>query len=202
MLSMDNRGDLTSGQNAAALVMLAFLQADCRTSEYGKELLSLGKDLNLTRDINFNGLEKDSVEDEDLETDGHLPSRFTAALDDIQPSVELQWPRNRAEAANLQQIVEGLREIADQLEHVVVAQATQNLSRNLTKSPSDQWKDHLTQEVRRAMRQGVGLEHLPQERVMMALTLTLVKGVCEQAPRLLRNLFHTALQYINPARAR
>ena len=52
------------------------------------------------------------------------------------------------------------------------------------------------------MRQGVGLEHLPQERVFVALTLTLVRGVCEQAPRLLRNLFHTALQYISPTRAR
>ncbi|XP_078114020.1 BH3 interacting domain death agonist [Sander vitreus] len=193
---MDNLGDLTSGQNAAALVVLAFLQADCRTSEYGKELLSLGKDLNLTRDINF----KDALEDGDIETDGHLPSRITA-LDDIQPSLELQWPRNGAEAADLQQIAEGLREIADQLEHVVVAQATQNLSRNLTTSPSDQWKNYLTEEVRTVMRQGVGLEHLPQERVMMALTLTLVKGVCEQAPRLLRNLFHTALQCINSARA-
>ncbi|KAA8590455.1 hypothetical protein FQN60_014389, partial [Etheostoma spectabile] len=179
---MDNLGNLTSGQNAAALVMLAFLQADCRTSEYGKELLSLGKDLNLTRDINFNGPEKDSLEDGDIETDGHLPVSITAALDDIQPSVELQWPRNRAEAADLQQIAYGLREIADQLEH-------------------NQWKDYLTREVRRVMSQGVGLEHLPQERVMMALTLTLVKSVCEQAPWLLRNLFHTALQYINAARA-
>ncbi|XP_032378920.1 BH3 interacting domain death agonist [Etheostoma spectabile] len=199
---MDNLGNLTSGQNAAALVMLAFLQADCRTSEYGKELLSLGKDLNLTRDINFNGPEKDSLEDGDIETDGHLPVSITAALDDIQPSVELQWPRNRAEAADLQQIAYGLREIADQLEHNVVAQATQNLSRNLNNSPPEQWKDYLTREVRRVMSQGVGLEHLPQERVMMALTLTLVKSVCEQAPWLLRNLFHTALQYINAARAR
>lgn len=85
---MDNPGDLTSGQNAAALVMLAFLQADCRTSEYEKELLSLCKDLNLTRDIDF----KDALEDGDIETDGHLPSRITATLDDIQPSLELQWP--------------------------------------------------------------------------------------------------------------
>ncbi|XP_034734950.1 BH3 interacting domain death agonist [Etheostoma cragini] len=199
---MDNLGNVTSGQNTAALVMFAFLQTDCRTSEYGKELLSLGKDLNLTRDVNFNGPEKDALEDGDIETDGHLPVCITAALDDIQPSLELRWPRNRAEAADLQQIAYGLREIADQLEHNVVAQATQNLSRNLNNYPPEQWKDYLTREVRRVMSQGVGLEHLPQERVMMALTLTLVKRVCEQAPWLLRNLFHTALQYINAARAR
>ncbi|XP_074487966.1 BH3 interacting domain death agonist isoform X2 [Sebastes fasciatus] len=198
---MDDLGDLTSGQTAA-LVMLAFLQADCRAAaEYQKELLSLGKDFNLTRDINSNGPRIDALEDGDLETDGHLASSITADLGDLQPSVELQWPGYHGEAADFQQIAEGLREIADQLEQNVVAQATRNLRRNIAVSPSD-WKDHLTQEVERAMRQGVGLEHLPQERVMVALTLTLVKGVCEQAPRLLRNLFNTALQYLTPARAR
>ncbi|XP_037624551.1 BH3 interacting domain death agonist isoform X2 [Sebastes umbrosus] len=199
---MEDLGDLTSGQTAA-LVMLAFLQADCSAAaEYQKELLSLGKDFHhLTRDINSNGPRIDATEDGDLETDGHLASSITAALGDLQPSVELQWPGNHGEAADFQQIAEGLREIADQLEQNVVAQATRNLSRNIAASPSD-WKDHLTREVERAMRQGVGLEHLPQERVMVALTLTLVKGVCEQAPRLLRNLFNSALQYLTPARAR
>ncbi|XP_075938275.1 BH3 interacting domain death agonist [Anarhichas minor] len=193
---MDDLGDLASGHNFA-LVILSFLQADCGTSEYRKELLSLGKDFNLTRDIN--GPRPD---DGGLETDGHLSSSsITAALCDIEPSVELQWPRNRAEAADLRQIAEGLREIADQLEHNVVAEATQNLSRNISASPSEQWKDHLRWEVDRVMRRGVGLEHLPQERVIVALTLTLVKGVCERAPRLLRNLFDTVLQRFSLARA-
>lgn len=62
-----------------------------------------------------------------------------------------------------------------------------------------QWKDHLTWEVERAMRRGVGLEHLPQERVAAALALTLVRGVCEQTPRLLRDLFSAVLQYFTPA---
>lgn len=44
---------------------------------------------------------------------------------------------NRAEAAALQQVAEELREIAAQLEHNVVARATQNLSRNMSSSPSD-----------------------------------------------------------------
>ena len=65
-----------------------------------------------------------------------------------------------------------------------------------------QWKTHLTLEVQQIMRQGTFLEHLPQERVIMALTLTLVKGVCEQAPQLLRSLFNAALQFISPARTR
>lgn len=40
-----------------------------------------------------------------------------------------------ADAAVLQRFVEELREIADQLEHHVVAQATQNLNRNILTSP-------------------------------------------------------------------
>ncbi|KAK9517003.1 hypothetical protein VZT92_024901 [Zoarces viviparus] len=197
---MDDLGDLTSGQNVA-LVILSFLQADCGTSEYRKELLSLGKDFNLTRDINLNGPRPD---DGDLETDGHVcsGSSVTAARGDVAPSLELQWPRDRAEAADVRQIAEGLREIADQFEHNIVAEATQNLSRNISASPSEQWKDHLRWEVDRVMRRVVGLEHLPQERVIVALTLTLVKGVCERTPRLLRNLFDTVLQRFSPARAR
>ena len=86
---MDELGDLNSGQNAA-LLMLVFLQADSSTPEFSKELLSLGKELNLSRDINFNRPCEEDLDDGDLETDGHLPIR--AALQDILPSVELQWP--------------------------------------------------------------------------------------------------------------
>ncbi|TMS05232.1 hypothetical protein E3U43_004482 [Larimichthys crocea] len=133
-----------------------------------------------------------------LETDGHLSSSITAALHDIQPSVELRPQGNHAGAAAIQQVAEGLRDIAAQLEHDVVARATQNLSRNLSNSPSAQWGEHIIQEVNRVMRQGVvGLQHVPQEQVIVALTLTLVKGVCEQAPRLLRILFNVALQCIS-----
>uniref|UniRef100_A0A3Q3EY88 BH3-interacting domain death agonist n=1 Tax=Labrus bergylta TaxID=56723 RepID=A0A3Q3EY88_9LABR len=163
----------------AALLVLTFLQADCRNSECVKELHSLGQELHLR------------LEDGDLETDGHLPVFIRASLDDIQPSVELQ---NRAKYVRF---ALELREIAAQLEHNIVAQATQNLNGKISNSPFHQWKDHLSREVERVMRQGVGLEHLARERVIMALTLTLVKGVCEQAPRLLRNLFNIALQYVS-----
>lgn len=88
---MDAYGNLTNGQDAAA-VMLAFLQADCYTtnSEYSHELLHLSQDLGVTRDINYNGPRKEPVDDGCLETDGHLSSSITAALHDIQPSVELR----------------------------------------------------------------------------------------------------------------
>jgi len=94
---MGDLGNLSCGQNAA-LVILAFLQTDCRTSPYGEELLSLGKDFNLTRDVHSTG---DLLEDGDLETDGHVTSCITAALSDIQPSVELQWPREYLSSARI-----------------------------------------------------------------------------------------------------
>ncbi|XP_070828726.1 BH3 interacting domain death agonist [Chaetodon trifascialis] len=191
---MDDLRNLTSGQNTA-LVILAFLQADCRDSEYGQELFSLRQEINI-------GLRKEPLDDGDLETDGHLPRCFTVSLDHIQPSVEPQRPGNHANAAALQQVAEELREIAAGLEHSVVFRATQNLSRNIRTSPSEEWKHHLSWEVDRVMQQGVNLKDLPRERVIVALTLTLVKGVCEQAPRLLRSLFSIALQYIGPVGAR
>ncbi|KAL6107119.1 uncharacterized protein ACO6RY_10816 [Pungitius sinensis] len=187
------------GEQKAALVVLAFLQADCKSPGYRKELNALGEDFQLTRNIDLGVPARDAPGDGDLETDGHMSSCITAALGDIQPSVELQWPRNHAEAENLQQIARGLRDIADQFERNVVAEATGNLRRNISVSPSEEWKDHLTWEVKRVMRQGVGLEHLPQERVAVALALTLVRGVCEQTPRLLRSLFGAVLQYFYPA---
>lgn len=190
---MDN---LTRGQNAA-LVVFAFLQADCRNSDYRRELLSLRQEIHHSRDINCNGLDIHPYEDGDIETDGHLPSCITCSLDDIQPSVELQQRGNHADAAALQQVAEALRDIAAQLEHNVVAQATQNLGRSIMTSPHEDWKNLLSWEVERVMRQGVTLKDLPKERVIVALTLTLVKGVCEQTPRLLRNLFNITLQYFS-----
>lgn len=190
---------LKEGQNAS-FVLLAFLQADCGNSDYNRELLSLGSALHLTEDINYNGAW--IGEDDGLECDGHLQSNIKDSLRDLQPVVELRWPGEHAEAAALWRIAEDLREVAAQLEHNVVARATQNLSRNVQVSPFEQWKHHLSREVERVMRRGVGLEHLPQERVIVALALTLVKGVCQQAPQLLRGLFNSALQFITPAGTR
>lgn len=184
-----------------AALVFAFLQADCTDLGYGDELLSLASELNIFPDIKSHGSRIDSLDDGDLETDGHLSCGITVSLDDILPSVD-QWPRDRMEAAVYLQVAEGLREIAAQLEQDVVARGIQNLNSHVSVSPSEQWKDHLVSEVERAMRQGVGLDHLPQERVLVALTLTLVRGVCTQAPRLLRGLFAAALQLISPARAR
>lgn len=64
------------------------------------------------------------------------------------------------------------------------------------------WKDYLSSEVDRVMSRGAFPIDLAQERVVLALTLTLVKGVCELVPSVTRNLFNAMLQYINHRRAR
>lgn len=189
---------LREGQNAS-FVFLAFLQADCGDLDYNKELISLGSALHLTKDIHNDHW---TEEDDGLECDGHQQSNIKDSLRDLQPVVDLHWPGNHAEEAVLWRIAADLREVAAQLEHNVVARATQSLSRDIQVSPCEQWKHHLAREVEGAMRRGVGLEHLPQERVIVALTLTLVKGVCQQAPRVLRGLFNSALQYIMPSGTR
>ncbi|XP_077372043.1 BH3 interacting domain death agonist isoform X2 [Festucalex cinctus] len=190
---MDDLTKLTGEQNAT-LVLLSFLQADCSNAQYNAAVNSLGKELTETW--------RSSCEEECgvIECDGNL-STTIGSIDDIEPLVELYWPGGEREARALQEVAARLREIAAQLEQNVVDQAARNLRRNVMSSPSE-WLDLLKIEVQRAMMQGVGLEHLAQERVMVALSLTLVKQVCEHTPRLLRDLFNTALQYISPPRAR
>ncbi|KAM4618634.1 BH3 interacting domain death agonist [Polymixia lowei] len=196
---MDVFGDGPSGPGAC-LVFLSFLhQSDCGSVEFQQELDSLSRELHLTRDINSNSPWVDTFEDGKLETDGHFPSSISGSFGDIQPQVNLEWAVNPEEAETLREVTVGLREIADQLECSVVARATDNLARKLLNAPFHRWKDHLTLEVEWVVKQGLGyrLEHLPQEKVIVVITLTLVKGVCKLAPRLLRSLFNTALQYIS-----
>lgn len=64
------------------------------------------------------------------------------------------------------------------------------------------WQGYLSSEVDRALSQGVIPIELAQEKVMLALTLTLVKGVCELVPSLTRSLFDTMMQYISHRRPR
>ncbi|KAM4733815.1 uncharacterized protein FYW61_007148 [Anableps anableps] len=181
-------------QQSAALVVFFFLQTDSRELNYSKELSSKGKELIATRDINHNGSKVDTGDNGELETDGHLPGNITGCLEDVLPLVELHRPGGQEEVLNVQAVAQELREIAAQFELQLVARGAQNLSRNLSESPSEMG-NHLVNEVERLMRE-VSLKDLPQEQVFVALALTLVKGICVQAPRLLRGLFDTAVQLI------
>lgn len=189
---MDNPGVLAD-ERSAALVAFLFLQTDSEDLNYSQELSSKGRDLVAKRDINHNGHTEDSGE---LEADGHLPvNNISGCLEDVLPLVELHFAGGLEEVANVQAVAQELREIAAQFQLQMVARAAENLSRNLSESPA-KLRSLLVEEVERLMRQGC-LKDLPRERVLVALTLTLVKGVCIQAPQLLRTLFDTAVQFIS-----
>ncbi|CAL8355476.1 unnamed protein product [Lota lota] len=176
-----------------ALVFLSFLgQTDCKSLALQQELDSLGRDLAVTKDYNSNSPYK--WDRGELETDGHIPSNTRALLEELQPQVEL--PANQINAEDLGELTATLREIADQFEQSVLRRATASLAKKLDNSTTNMWTAHLTLEVEWVVKNSRGLD-LPQERVMMALALTLVKGVCERTPRLLRNLFATTLQYLH-----
>uniref|UniRef100_A0A1A8FLV1 BH3-interacting domain death agonist n=1 Tax=Nothobranchius korthausae TaxID=1143690 RepID=A0A1A8FLV1_9TELE len=194
---MDISENLANSEDAAR-VIVAFLQADCIDQLYRNELISLCNELAVKWDPTRREHKINSPDSGELEADGHLARSLNLSIDDIQPLVDLQplVAGHAGEVVDFQAVAEGLREIAAQFEHNVVTQATQNLSRKISRSPSEHWKDHLADEVDQLMKRGVVLEHLHQERVIMALTLTLVKGICVQTPRLLRMLFTTVHQLV------
>ncbi|XP_053741026.1 BH3 interacting domain death agonist [Synchiropus splendidus] len=185
---MDRPLYVVDGQNLP-LVLLEFLQGGCKSADYNVALATLKRNLS----INCNQMLND---DGDIECDGHM-SHDSIALDlaDIRPDVNLNV--NHAQAAVVQQVAADLRQIAARFEHDIIAQATQNLQRNMKSSPYERWAEHLSREVESAIGRGVCLQDLPQERVIMAVSLTLVKGVCERAPHMLQSLFHVALQFIS-----
>ncbi|XP_034032948.1 BH3 interacting domain death agonist [Thalassophryne amazonica] len=185
-----------SSHSKAAMVFMILLQTGCRNPEFKKELFELSRELN----VNWDDVAKfHALLDGDLESDGHLPCSTRDCVGDIHPVAELHWPGNHGNAEAVQEVAAGLREIADHFDYSAVNRSTQNLLRELLASPFHLWQEHLTREVQWVLGHGVGvgLEQLPQERVLAALTLTLLKGVCEQVPCLLRHLFMAALQYIN-----
>uniref|UniRef100_A0A8C5F504 BH3-interacting domain death agonist n=1 Tax=Gadus morhua TaxID=8049 RepID=A0A8C5F504_GADMO len=92
---------------------------------------------------------------------------------------------NPINAEDLRDVIAALKEIADQIEQSVMTRAIDSLAKKLSNS---------AEYVTHGYFQGLDL---PQERLMMALALTLVKGVCERTPTLLRRLFATTLEYLH-----
>ncbi|XP_036373899.1 BH3 interacting domain death agonist isoform X1 [Megalops cyprinoides] len=180
------------------LVFLSFLQHQSgRNEELTSELDALARQLKLTTDINCNGVDGDAEEDGELQTDGHLCYNPRDHVRDLQPA----WP---ADEDVLRNVAAGLIEIADQLENRMVAQAAENLINKLQGSPLQHWQTHLSAEVDRMLKAGLDpwLEQLPHERVVLVLTMTLVKRACEHMPRLLQGLFSSALQCMATLTAR
>ncbi|KAJ8261903.1 hypothetical protein GJAV_G00159790 [Gymnothorax javanicus] len=195
-------GDVTLDPITPLLFLTFLKQPRCKNDEFTRELDALGHELTFASgDISCNGFEE---EDGELQTDGNFCCSSRDLVADLMPGVELRWQDNPADEAVLRNVAAELIVIADHMENRVVSRASENLIRKLQRSPLQDWKRHLSSEVQWALREGLGggLEMLPQERVLLALTMTLVRGVCERVPRLLRGLFSTALQYLGPALSR
>ncbi|XP_010881582.2 BH3 interacting domain death agonist [Esox lucius] len=193
----DKNMDFGDFRTSTPLIFLTFLQQhSSNNAELKRELNSLSHDLKRTQNIHFPGLGTNTHEEGELQTDGHYGSS-RILLEEFVPQVELPLPMSRADEVAVRAVAAGLIEIADQLERRVVAQASENLTKKLMKYSVQLWRHHLALEVEWLKKQALGsvLDQLPQERVILALTLTLVRGVCERAPVLLRNLFNTALQF-------
>ncbi|XP_039626007.1 BH3-interacting domain death agonist-like isoform X3 [Polypterus senegalus] len=115
----------------------------------------------------------------------------------------LEWKIiRRANAANeeaLREIARHLADIADHLDQRMIAEAAQNLSQHMQSVNLRQdWVGLLSTEIQNFMRHGIpGLQYANEERVMVALTMALVKRIGLQFPTLLRSFFSTAVQYIN-----
>ncbi|XP_072566102.1 BH3 interacting domain death agonist [Paramormyrops kingsleyae] len=140
------------------------------------------------------------AEEDDVQSDGHICCNPRQYLDELQPQA---LPLQRGDIIDEEavRIVAGeLVQIADQLERTVIFQATfWNLFRNLQNRPEENWKFCLSREVEKMLHGGLtqSLDQLPKERLMLALTFTFVKGVCQHAPNMLQRLFRTALQYVH-----
>ncbi|KAJ3597188.1 hypothetical protein NHX12_003588 [Muraenolepis orangiensis] len=171
-----------------ALIFLSFLgQSDCKNSELQHELQSLSRDLS-------------KLNDGEIQCDGHSNMAWASGnisdlVGDIHPRVELPSLGNQVDAEALRAVTLELREIADLFERSVLARATESFANKLCNSTINMWKAHLTLEVEWIVKHSQRSD-LPQERVMMALALTLVKGVCVKTPQWLRSLFDTTMQYL------
>lgn len=131
---------------------------------------------------------------------------------------------NAEEAHAAREMAAELNRIADLLEHRVLSQAADSLTKKLKTSPlqvreiitnqSDQfrlqmislilfvqvWSDHLSVGVQSLLHQVPGAGEFNKELVEMAFTFALTKTVCEHVPRFLFHLYDVVVQYFVPQR--
>ncbi|TSX17019.1 BH3-interacting domain death agonist [Bagarius yarrelli] len=125
--------------------------------------------------------------DGELQTDGH--SLYLGQLHDV-PQVELVLPVP-GEAQAVREMAEELIRMADEFNQRIVSQAAEHLTRTLSNSSTEHWSSCLSHGIEGLLNDVPGVH---TERIVMALTFSLVKAVCERAPRFLRGLCNTVTQ--------
>uniref|UniRef100_A0A8C1FEN9 BH3-interacting domain death agonist n=1 Tax=Cyprinus carpio carpio TaxID=630221 RepID=A0A8C1FEN9_CYPCA len=113
-----------------SLVLLSFLkQKGCQNSQLQRELVYLDEQLNLP--TNHNYIESD----EEIQADGHSFSvSYRELLHEFQNQVQPQLPVNAEEAQAAREMAAELIRIADLLEHRVLSQAADSLTKKLCSS--------------------------------------------------------------------
>ncbi|KAL6479109.1 hypothetical protein MHYP_G00125420 [Metynnis hypsauchen] len=203
--------DVNDNLDCFSLLFLTFLdQTHCHNKDLEKELHRLSYDIKLGTDpgvysggIEYadHGLVDWSIEcDGELETDGNIPTNPRDFLQGVLPEVHLELPVNPEEAQAVREVAAELIRIADELNHIIVSRAAEGLARKLTSNTSlESWHILLVQSVDNLLKEVPGVH---TEQVVMALTFSLVKAVCEHTPPLLRGLYNVVMQYISPTRPR
>uniref|UniRef100_A0A671NXN5 BH3-interacting domain death agonist n=1 Tax=Sinocyclocheilus anshuiensis TaxID=1608454 RepID=A0A671NXN5_9TELE len=179
-----------------SLVLLSFLkQKGCQNSELKRELDDLDEQLKLP--TNHNYIESDG----ELQTDGHVSFSYREILHELQHQVQPQVPVNAEEAQAAREMAAELIRIADLLEHRVLSQAADSLTKKLCRSQEQFWASHLSDGVKALLLQVAGAKEFKKELVEMAFTFVLMKSVCEHAPKFLFRLYGTVVQYFLPHRS-
>ncbi|KAM9480843.1 BH3 interacting domain death agonist isoform 2-T2 [Clarias gariepinus] len=182
------------------LLFMAFLQqGPCLNSELQRELENLQYELKhcapqsgLTNHIVYtqdHDVDSDIECDGELQTDGHS---FHRVLLHDDPQVDLVLPVPVEEVHAVREVAAELIRMADEFNQTLVAQAAERLTKNLTNSSQKCWWSCLSCGVDCLLKDMPAVQN---ERMVMALTFSLVRAVCGHAPRLLRDLCNTMRQY-------
>ncbi|XP_062860696.1 BH3 interacting domain death agonist [Trichomycterus rosablanca] len=166
-----------------SLVFLTFLQqSPCVNNELQREVDYLNHKIKL----HGLGLDSDIETDGLLETDGHSINR--SLLLDFAPQAEYALP----EAQAVSEVAAELVRIADDFNDSIVSQAAERLNKKLRNASKLSWLDYLSEGVDSVLTEVQGGHN---DRIVMAVTFSLVKAVCERTPRYLCDLCNVLMRY-------
>ncbi|XP_027017065.1 BH3 interacting domain death agonist [Tachysurus fulvidraco] len=181
------------------LLFLTFLQQSPDLSrELQKELEDLQCDVKLRRNPAQRGLNDHILYSQDhdfdygiecdgeLQTDGHSFPR--CLLNDVPQDVLAVTDEDHV----VTEVAAELIRMADEFNRRMVSEAAERLTEKLNNSSPEDWWSFLNQGVDGLLGQVPGSH---TERVVMALTFSLVKAACEHTPSMLRDLYNTITQY-------
>ncbi|XP_030621181.1 BH3 interacting domain death agonist [Chanos chanos] len=184
---MEASGNAASRQKNSLILLSFFEQQGNQNDKLKDELRQLNNELKPFRDINDY--------DSDIQTDGH-PCSTSNRLYTGELEHHIEFRGNDHENEQVRQIAAELIDIADRFDNLVLTRSAENLNRRLQSHGGKEWGAYLSEEVKRLLHGMPDFHQYSQDFVLMALTFTLVKKVCEHTPSLLQRLFSTAVDFV------